>query len=112
MPEILAAPSLTEPLTDMLRSIMLVLPKALAFAAILATGWLVAMFIRVAVGRLLIRVGFDRAVERGGIRRAVAASGYDPSVMVARLISYAVLLVTLQLSFGVFGPNPVSDLIR
>jgi hypothetical protein len=30
----------------------------------------------------------------------------------ARLVYYAVLLFTLQLAFGVWGPNPVSDLIK
>src|SRR5438034_771931 len=32
--------------------------------------------------------------------------------LVAKLVYYAVLLFTLQLAFGIWGPNPVSDLIK
>jgi hypothetical protein len=97
---------------DLLRSVALILPKALAFVAILVVGWLVARLLRTGVDRLLERVGFDRAVERGGIRAALARSRYDASDLVARVVYYAVLLFTLQLAFGIWGPNPVSDLIR
>ncbi len=100
------------PLTDMLRALLLFLPKALAFLAIIVVGWLVARVLRTAVDKILERVGFDRAVERGGIRTALARSRYDASDLVARLVYYAVLLFTLQLAFGIWGPNPVSDLIK
>ena len=96
---------------DTLRSILLFLPKAVAFAAILVAGWLIAKAVLKLVDRLLERVGFDRAVERGGIRRALARSRYDASDIVARLAYYGVLLLTLHLAFGVWGPNPISDLI-
>jgi hypothetical protein len=98
--------------TDAVRSVLLFLPKALGFLVILLVGWLVARGVRVVVGKILVRVGFDRAVERGGIRAALAHSRYDASDLVARLVYYTVLLFTLQLAFGVFGPNPVSDLIQ
>ncbi|PZF99061.1 mechanosensitive ion channel family protein [Micromonospora deserti] len=96
---------------DALRSVMLFLPRAVAFVAILVAGWLIAKAVLKIVDRVLARVGFDRAVERGGIRRALARSRYDASDLVARLAYYGVLLVTLQLAFGIWGPNPVSDLI-
>ncbi|GAB3840218.1 hypothetical protein GCM10029963_08470 [Micromonospora andamanensis] len=96
---------------DTLRSILLFLPKALAFVAILVVGWLIAKAALKLVNRLLERVGFDRAVERGGIRRALARSRYDASDIVARLAYYGILLLTLYLAFGVWGPNPISDLI-
>lgn len=96
---------------DTLRSILLFLPKALAFVAILVVGWLLAKAVLKLVNRLLERVGFDRAVERGGIRRALARSRYDASDIVARLAYYGILLLTLYLAFGVWGPNPISDLI-
>ncbi|MBQ1047035.1 hypothetical protein KBX50_00885 [Micromonospora sp. C51] len=96
---------------DTLRSILLFLPKALAFVAILVVGWLLAKAALKLVNRLLERVGFDRAVERGGIRRALARSRYDASDIVARLAYYGILLLTLYLAFGVWGPNPISDLI-
>ncbi len=96
---------------EALRSVLLFLPKALAFVAILVAGWLIAKAVRKLVDKVLERVGFDRAVERGGIRRALARSRYDASDIVAKLAYYAVLLVTLQLAFGIWGPNPISDLI-
>ena len=99
-------------LTDMWRSVLLFVPKAIAFIAILVIGWVVARFLRKIVNRLLERVGFDRAVERGGIRRALANSRYDASDIVAVLVYYTILLFTLQLAFGVWGPNAVSDLIK
>jgi hypothetical protein len=96
---------------DALRSVMLFLPKAVAFLAILVAGWLIAKAVLKIVEKVLERVGFDRAVERGGIRRALNRSRYDASDIVAKLVYYAVLLLTLQLAFGIWGPNPISDLI-
>jgi hypothetical protein len=100
-----------EALTDMWRAVLLFVPKAIAFVAILVVGWLVARLLRRVVDRVLERIGFDRAVERGGVREALARSRYDASDLVAALVYYAVLLFTLQLAFGLWGPNPVSDLI-
>jgi hypothetical protein len=96
---------------DALRSVMLFLPKAVAFVAILVVGWLVAKAVRKLVDKVLERVHFDRAVERGGIKTALARSTYDASDIIAKLAYYGVLLVTLQLAFGIWGPNPISDLI-
>ena len=96
---------------DMLRSVLLFLPKALAFAAILLVGWLVAKAVRKIVDTVLERVGFDRVVERGGVKAALARSNYDASDIVAKLVYYAVLLFALQLAFGIWGPNPISALI-
>ncbi|WP_347405364.1 hypothetical protein [Micromonospora sp. WMMD980] len=96
---------------DAFRSVMLFLPKAVAFVAILVVGWLIAKAVLKLVDKVLERVHFDRAVERGGIKTALARSKYDASDLVAKLAYYAVLLVTLQLAFGIWGPNPISDLI-
>lgn len=97
--------------SDMLRSVLLFVPKLLLFLAILVIGWLVARLLLRVVGKLLDRIGFDRWVERGGIKAALARSKYDASNIVAKLVYYTVLLFTLQLAFGVWGPNPVSNLI-
>lgn len=64
-----------------------------------------------AVAKLLQRVGFDRAVERGGIKKALESSKFDASDIVAKIVYYALALFVLQLAFGVFGPNPISDLL-
>lgn len=98
-------------LRDGLSLVATFVPKLLLFLVILLIGWLVAKALRKGVNALLERVGFDRAVERGGVGRALAQSRYDASDLVAALVYYAVLLLTLQLAFGVFGPNPISALL-
>jgi hypothetical protein len=107
-----ASTAATSAVGDALRSVALFVPKFVAFLAILVIGWLVARALRAVVTKVLNRVGFDRWVERGGIKAALARSKYDATDIVARLVYYAVLLFTLQLAFGVWGPNPVSDLIK
>jgi mechanosensitive ion channel-like protein len=87
-------------------------PKLVGAIVILVVGWFVARLLAKIVDRVLERVGFDRAVERGGLRQALARSKYDPSDILAKIVFWAVILIALQLAFGVFGPNPVSDLLR
>ncbi len=102
---------ITDALGDMLRNVLLFLPKALAFLVILLIGWLIAKAVRKVVDKILERVGFDRLVERGGVKTALAHSRYDASDIVAKIAYYAILLFTLQLAFSVFGPNAISSLI-
>ena len=71
----------------------------------------IAKVIAKAINALLDRVGFDRAVERGGVKKAMANSKMDASDVLGKLIYYTLMLFVLQLAFGVFGPNPISDLI-
>lgn len=95
-----------------LDTIVRLIPQILVFAVILLVGWLIAKALEKATHAVLARVGFNHLVERGGMHRAMARSGYDAAGIVAKLVYLAALLFTLQLAFGVFGPNPVSDLIR
>jgi hypothetical protein len=87
-------------------------PKFIAFLVILVIGWFVAKALSKLVDKVLERVGFDRAVERGGVGQALARSKYDPSDILGLVVFWAIFLIALQLAFGVFGPNPISDLIR
>jgi hypothetical protein len=86
-------------------------PQLLLFLVILLIGWLVAKGLRKATNAILERVGFDRAVERGGIGRMLSRSKYDASDLIATVVYYAILLITLQIAFSAFGPNPISDLL-
>ncbi|WP_454195231.1 membrane protein [Nocardia sp. Marseille-Q1738] len=97
--------------SDAWASIATFVPKLVGFLVILLIGWLVAKAVEKIVDKVLERVGFDRAVERGGVRQMLARSKYDASGILARLAYYAILLIALQIGFGVFGPNPVSDVI-
>ncbi|GAA3221291.1 hypothetical protein GCM10017691_06220 [Pseudonocardia petroleophila] len=86
-------------------------PQLALFLVILVVGWIVARVLRKVVDALLERVRFDAAVQRGGIGSAMENSKYDASDLVAMLVYYAVLLITFQLAFGIFGANPVSQLL-
>ena len=92
-------------------SVATFVPRLLDFLAILAIGWFVAKAIATVVDKILERVGFDRAVERGGIRKALESSKYDASDLVGKVVFFTLFLFVLQLAFGVFGANPVSDLL-
>jgi small-conductance mechanosensitive channel len=98
-------------LGDAWRMVAVFVPQLLLFLVILLIGWLIAKGLRKLTDSVLERLHFDRAVERGGIGRALSRSKYDASDLVAMVVYYAVLLLTLQLAFGVFGPNPVSVLL-
>lgn len=102
---------MTNALQDALRSVALFVPKLVAFLLILIIGIFVAKAIGKGIDKILERVGFDRAVERGGIKRALAQSSYDASTIVGKLVYYTLLLFVLELAFGVFGPNPISELL-
>lgn len=87
------------------------LPEIGLFLLILIVGWIVAKAVSRILETLLEKIGFDRWVERGGIKRALAKSEYDASDLLARIVFYGLFLIVLQLAFGVFGNNPVSELI-
>jgi small-conductance mechanosensitive channel len=98
-------------LGDAMRMVAVFVPQLLLFLVILLIGWLIAKGLRKLTNAVLERLHFDRAVERGGIGQALARSKYDASDLIAMVVYYAVLLLTLQLAFGVFGPNPISALL-
>jgi hypothetical protein len=104
------ASRITDQLNDVLASVVNIAVKVIIFLAIMALGWIVGHWIYKWLGALLRRVGFDRGVERGGLNRILGNT--KASDLTARLVEIAFLLFVLQLAFGVFGPNPVSDLIR
>ncbi|GAB3220695.1 hypothetical protein GCM10027447_05350 [Glycomyces halotolerans] len=100
---------ITQSLQNAFDDIVSFVPKALAFLAILLIGWFISKWIGKLVGKLLGKVGLDRLGERSGLRRFTG--NYEMSTLFGKLIYYMLLLFTLQLAFGVFGPNPVSNLL-
>ncbi len=87
-------------------------PKLLGFFVILLIGYFIAKALSKAVNALLERVGFDGLVERGTMRDAFARAKTDPSDVIGVIVFWLVFLVALQLAFGIWGPNPVSDLLE
>lgn len=86
-------------------------PKLLAFLVIFVIGWIIAKVLEKVVQKVLQKVGFDRVVERGGIKQMLERGRYDASSLIAKVVYYAVLLITLEVAFGVFGPNPISTVL-
>jgi Conserved TM helix len=99
-------------LTEAWERVATFVPKLLGFLLILVVGYFVAKLLARVVDRLLERVGFDRWVERGTLKGALERSTFDASDILSVVAFWAVFLIALQLAFGVFGPNPVSELIQ
>ena len=93
------------------RATLLFVPNFLAFLLILVAGYFISAFLGKVVGKALARVGFDKAVERSGIKKALEASGYHPSQILGKIAFYTAFLFVLELAFGVFGTNPISELL-
>jgi len=108
---IMAANGFTDGLDQAWANTAQFIPKFIGFLLILFIGYLVAKAVATIVDKVLERVGFDRAVERGGIKKALENSKYDASSLVGKVVFYTVFLLALQMAFGAFGTNPVSDLL-
>lgn len=100
---------MTDALKTVWHTLATIAPKVLLFLAILAVGYLAARLIARLVGSLLLRAGLNRLLDKAGLTNLLKPTqGHE---LVAKLAYYSALIVTLQLAFGVFGPNPISALI-
>lgn len=88
------------------------LPKLIGFLIILVIGYFIAKAISKLLDKILEKVGFDKLVERGGVGKALDKSRFDASDILGKIVFWVLFLFVLQLAFGVFGPNPISDLIK
>ncbi|MHA7294371.1 mechanosensitive ion channel family protein [Arthrobacter sp. HLT1-21] len=100
-----------ETLMGGLAAVVAFVPLLLLFLVILIVGLLIAKAISKALSKVLEKVGFDRLVERGGVKKALDKSSLDASDIIAKILYYTLVLFVLQFAFGVFGQNPVSDLL-
>ncbi|MCP2256705.1 Conserved TM helix [Streptoalloteichus tenebrarius] len=96
---------------DAWSAVITFVPKLIGFLLVLLIGWLIAKGLSKAVHLLLTRTGFPRLVERSGVGTLLARSRLDVTTLIVQLVYYFVLLIALQVAFGAFGPNPVSDLL-
>jgi hypothetical protein len=87
-------------------------PKFVGFLLILVIGYFIAKFIAKLLDKVLDRVGFNGWVERGGVKAALDRTQYDAADVLSRIVFWTLMLFVLQLAFGVFGPNPISNLIH
>jgi len=111
MSRTLAAVSYSRGIEDAFARVAAFVPKLIGFLIVLIVGYLIAKTVAKIFDKVLERVGFDKAVERGGVKKALDNSKFDASTIVSKIVFYALFLLVLQLAFGVFGTNPVSDMI-
>jgi len=104
--------NVTQSFQNLLDTVVHSIPKVLVFLVILVVGWILARVIMQAVVMLLRKVNFDRFVQRGVVGEALQRSNYDATSLIGKIIYYMLLLVTLQLAFGVFGTNPISTMLN
>ena len=107
----LASISVSSSFQDLLTTVVHSIPKILIFLVVLVIGWIVAKALARLVDMILRRVKFDHFVERGVVGQALARSNTDATTLIAKIVYYAILLVALQLAFGVWGPNPISTML-
>lgn len=99
-------------ITSMWNSFTTWVPRFVGFLLVLAIGWIIAKVIGKVVESVLRRLHFERVMERAGMSRALENSKYDGSKIVGMIAYYLMLLIVLQLAFGVFGSNPINTVIR
>src|SRR5687768_12732172 len=95
-----------------LMNTMAFIPKLLGFLVVLVLGWFVAKALGKLVDKLLTKAGLDNAVEKSGIKDALAKSGTRASAIAGKIVFFASILFVLNVAFGMFGPNPISDLLK
>ncbi|SNR45763.1 Conserved TM helix [Haloechinothrix alba] len=88
-------------------------PKLVFFLIILLIGWLIAKAVAKALTLVLGKLGFSSLVEKTGLSGTLSQANIDAASLIAKLAYFFILLIALQLAFGVFGPtNPVSELLN
>ncbi|QFU87594.1 hypothetical protein [Amycolatopsis sp. YIM 10] len=88
-------------------------PKLIGFLIILLIGWLIAKAVSKGLSLVLSKLGFAKLVEKTGLSGMLKQSNVDAIGIIAKLVYYFILLIALQLAFGVFGEsNPVSQLLN
>jgi hypothetical protein len=97
---------------DLVTTLLHSIPKIVVFLAILIIGWIVAKALMRIVDMILRRVKFDHFVERGAVGAALARSNTDATSLIAKIVYYAVMLIALQMAFGVWGQNPISSMLN
>jgi hypothetical protein len=107
----LAAVDISGGLSSAWTAIANFVPKLVAFLVIMLIGWVIAKVLGKVVAVVLNKVGFDRVVERGGLKQMLERNNWNASTLIAKVVYYAILLIALEVAFGVFGPNPISNVL-
>ena len=87
-------------------------PRFVGFLIVLVIGWFIASMIGRAVEAVVRRLHFERVMERAGMARVLENSKYDGPKLLGLIAKYILVLIVLQLAFGVFGSNPINDVLH
>ena len=88
------------------------IPKLVAAIVVFLIGWFVAKIIRKVIVRVLNKINFDSYVDKAGIGAPLERAGYPNSVdLLGKIIYFALMLLVLQLTVGVFGDSDISSAI-
>lgn len=102
--------SYTEGIENAWNNVAEFVPKFVAAVIIFLIGWFIAKVIRNIAIRILKAVQFDRWVDDAGIGAPIERAGYpDSGVLLANIIYWAVLLLTLQMAVDTFGDSAIQD---
>lgn len=112
MSQPLASISVSTSFQDLLTTVVHSIPKVLVFLVILVVGWIIAKILARIVEMVFKRVKFDKFVERGVVGQALRRSNADATTLISKIVYYAILLIALQMAFGVWGPNPISTMLN
>jgi hypothetical protein len=110
----LQLPAVTQPASEMLGTILEIIPKALAAAAILAIAYVVGRVASQLVASLLSGAGFDRLPARLGFETApesVAPGGWTPSRVAGTLILTAFMWFATIEALEVLGLDQITVLL-
>lgn len=102
----------TQGLNDAWSKVAQFVPKLAAFLIVLAIGWFVAKMVRRVLERVLRRAGSERLARKAGADKLLKGASFDLTGLICRIVYLALVLITLQLALGAFGPNPVSAMIN
>jgi hypothetical protein len=84
MSQPLASSSVSQSFQNLLYTVVCSIPKMSVFLTVLVIGW---------ISRVLMR------------------SKIDAPTLITKIVYYSILLVTLQMALGLFGPNPISTML-
>jgi hypothetical protein len=108
----LAGVDWTGGITSMWTSFTTWVPRFVGFLIVLVIGWFIASMIGRAVEAVVRRLHFERVMERAGMARALENSKYDGPKLIGLIVKYILVLIVLQLAFGVFGSNPINNVLH
>jgi hypothetical protein len=88
------------------------LPNVLGAVAVLIVGYVVAKLLEKGTDWLLERVRFDQLMARGGVNETIERTGtrLDPSSLIARLVFWTVMLVSISMAADALALVAVSEM--